>query len=110
MLCFVTLSRSQPAQIHLDLPSLPLLFCLQLKGEFTSQVAKEAGRCRYTGGCMHNEDNMLQTQKLQQCRYLSSDKNLKKQKHKSFHFGAPNAVCASQVEGTSSPFQYFSEE
>lgn len=89
-----------------------------MKGDFTSPISKEAGRSRYIGGCrckddklggsettirpfftrireMHLFSNIFQTQRLWACRYLVSDKNFKKQKHHSLHFGPPNSACAS---------------
>lgn len=54
----LSLSRSQLAHIHLDFPRLCLLLCLQLKGEFTPQTAKEAGRGRSTEGSVHKEGKL----------------------------------------------------
>lgn len=44
---------------------------------------------------MHLFSNIFQTQRLWGCRYLVLGKNLRTQKHRSLHFGAPNSACAS---------------
>lgn len=58
---------------------------------------------------MHLFSNIFQTQRFSGCRYLASDKKLKKEKHHSLYFGAPNCL-GKAGGGTPLPFQYFGEE
>lgn len=101
----LSLSRSQLAHIYLDFPRLCLLLCLQMKGEFTPQTAKEAGRGRCIGGNVHEEGKLgdLETAirpfftglntRAQEVQIFGLEKRT--QKHNSFHFKASNSASVS---------------
>lgn len=110
----LSLSRSQLAHIHLDFPRLCLLLCLQLKGEFTPQTAKEAGRGRSTEGSVHKEGKLgdLETAirpffaglntKAHEVPIFGLGKRT--QKRNSFHFKVPNSESVSLTGAT--PYRF----